>query len=219
MRSSFLSTMPHGATPTATTLFLALAILSEMASPTCFVTPETQNCYLIHQQHAKTYNISTHLSSTNTWLHTMLTCIEGSMHTDCGVGGIGPCELTPKQQGVALFTQRNVLFRRKGSVLVSHSFQLRCCETDLSQGRQIVFLTMSSKINTSRWAWTQGSICRAQKCFTVVLKHIIATHFASDKGGTVCIWALIGSVHLSARRSIAVCKLISTNKTWHSSSC
>ena len=66
--------------------------------------------------------------------------------------------------------------------------------------RQIVFLTMWSEINNSRWAWTQSLICRAQKCFTVVLKHIIATHFASDKGGTVCIWALIGSVHLSASR-------------------
>ena len=38
-RSSLFSTMPHGAIPIATTLFLVFVVLSLIASPTCLVTP------------------------------------------------------------------------------------------------------------------------------------------------------------------------------------
>ena len=39
MRSSLFSTIPQGAMPMATTLFLVLLVRSLMASPTCLVTP------------------------------------------------------------------------------------------------------------------------------------------------------------------------------------
>ena len=40
MRSSLFSTIPQGAMPMATILFLAFNVLSLIASPTCRVTPE-----------------------------------------------------------------------------------------------------------------------------------------------------------------------------------
>lgn len=49
-KSSLFSTMPHGARPIATTLFLALVVLSLMASPTCLVTPKMGQSISYHRE-------------------------------------------------------------------------------------------------------------------------------------------------------------------------